>query len=77
MTTVSIAIPIELLAAYSRADLTRREIAERMGEPVGFGRLLGELHRAGLPLPRIASDPEAPGVQIVRDVTARAMARAG
>jgi hypothetical protein len=75
MSESRLAIPLDLLAAYSRAEITRRELAERIGEPVGFGRLPSALHHAGLPVPRIPSIPDAPGVRIVHDLTRQAMAR--
>ena len=59
-----------------RDGLTRREIAERVGQTVGFGLLLAELQRSGLPLPRIPSERNSPGVQMIKNLTERAMARA-
>jgi hypothetical protein len=70
------AIDKELLDAYSRGEITRREIAERTGQEVSFGTLLGQLHAHGLPLPRVPSDPRSPGVQLIRRLAARG-ARAG
>ncbi|MBV9735455.1 MAG: hypothetical protein JO209_06055 [Acidisphaera sp.] len=55
-----------LLESYSRGEVTRREIGERIGEPVGFGALLMQLHEQRLPLPRVPSDPQSPGVQLVK-----------
>ncbi|HEY5091094.1 MAG TPA: hypothetical protein VIK30_14040 [Polyangia bacterium] len=60
-----------LLEAYSRGEITRRDIQEKTGEPVGFGTLLGQLHAHNLPLPRYPSDPNSPGVQLVRRLTER------
>ena len=68
---MSITIPKELLEAYSRGELTRRELTDRLGEPIGFGPLLGELHRYGMSLPRTPTDPHSPGAVLVRDLAAR------
>lgn len=70
-------IPPDLLRAYSKGQLTRRELAERIGEPLTFGQVLQELQETGLPLPRIPSDPRSAGVQVVRELTIQAMKRAG
>jgi hypothetical protein len=64
-------IPIDLLRAYSRGEITRREIGARLGEEVGFGPLLAQLHAHDLPLPRIPSDPGSAGVQLVRRLAER------
>ena len=61
-----------LLLAYSRGELTRREIAQRTGQELRFGPLLAALHARGLPLPRLPSDPNAPGVQLIRRLAERA-----
>ena len=61
-----------LLEAFSRGEMTRREIEERVGEAVGFGALLLQLHAHRLPLPRIPSDPHSPGVRLIRELTERA-----
>lgn len=65
------AIEKDLLEAYSRGEITRREIAERTGREVSFGTLLGQLHARRLPLPRVPSDPHSPGVQLIRRLAAR------
>lgn len=67
-------IPTHLLRAFSHAELTRREMEERTGETIGFGRLLGELHRADLPLPRFPVTPDSPGIRMIKQLTERAMA---
>ncbi len=63
---MNVEISKDLLAAYSRAEITRKEIEERIGAPVSFGALLGQLHRSGLPFPRIKSDPQSPGIQLIQ-----------
>jgi hypothetical protein len=62
----SVGVPRPLLEAYSRGELTRREIEDRTGEAISFGRLLGFLHEQHLPLPRIPSDRQSPGVQLIK-----------
>jgi hypothetical protein len=46
-----IKIDRSLLEAYSRAEISRREISDRLDAEVGFGDLLAALHAEGLPLP--------------------------
>lgn len=70
------AIPSELLQAYSRAELTRREIASQLGRDVSFGALLGQLQEHSLPLPRVPSDQNSPGVKLIRELALQAVARA-
>jgi hypothetical protein len=65
-------IDTALLERYSRGEITRREIAEQIGASVSFGALLGQLHEHQLPLPRVPSDPESPGVQLVKRLAQRA-----
>jgi len=69
-------IDVSLLEAHSRGEVTRREIAERIGREVRFGELLGQLHAHGLKLPRVASDPRSPGVELIRRLAERGQ-RAG
>lgn len=66
-----------LVAAYSRGELTRREVEDRSGEIISFGAMLALLHEHGLPLPRIPSDPNSPGVQLIRQLVEKAASRAG
>ena len=63
-------IPREMLEAYSRAEMTRREIENTLDEPVGFGVLLRHLREAGLPLPNIPSDPDK--VRLMRELMEQA-----
>jgi hypothetical protein len=69
-------IPLDLLEAYSRGEITRREIEDRTGQVVGFGALLTGLHEHHLPLSRVPVDPNSPGVQLIRQLVGRAQ-RAG
>jgi hypothetical protein len=66
------ALPFELLLAYSQGRLTRREIAERLDRPLGFGTLLAALHANGLPLPRFPGNPHSPGAELVRRLAEQA-----
>ena len=64
-------IPRELLEAYSRGEVSRREIVERLREPVSFGQLLMQLHEHRLPLPRFPSNPQSVGVQLIKRLAER------
>jgi len=66
-------IEISLLEAFSRGEITRKEIEEQTGEAVSFSELLGQLHAHRLPLPRIPTDPQSPGVQLVKRLAERAL----
>jgi hypothetical protein len=66
------AIETSLLEAYSRAEITRREIEERTGQVVSFGALLRSLHDHGLPLPRFPTDPQSPGVLLIKRLAEQA-----
>jgi hypothetical protein len=50
-------IPITLLEAFSRGEITRKDIEDQTGEAVSFAALLAQLHRHHLPLPRLRSHP--------------------
>jgi hypothetical protein len=56
-------IKTTLLEAFSRGEITRKDIEEQTGEAVSFGMLLGQLHQHHLPLPRRTTDPQSPGRQ--------------
>jgi hypothetical protein len=58
-------IDAELREAFSRGEISRREIQDRLDAAVSFGALLAALHERGLPLPRVPSDPNAAGVQLI------------
>jgi hypothetical protein len=61
-----------LLEAYSRGEISRRDISNRMDAEVRFGDLLAALHAENLPLPRFPSDPNSPGVQFIKRLAERA-----
>jgi hypothetical protein len=61
-----------LLEAYSRGEISRRDISNRMDVEVRFGDLLAALHAEKLPLPRYPSDPNSPGVQLIKRLAERA-----
>lgn len=73
---MSAEVGLSLLEGYSRGEITRKEIEEQTGEAIGFGELLGQLHAHRLPLPRIPTDPQSPGVQLIKRLAERAL-RAG
>jgi len=68
-------IPITLLEAFSRGEISRKDIEDQTGECLNFSMLLAQLHRHHLPLPRIPSDPRSPGVQLIKRLTEQAMRR--
>jgi hypothetical protein len=61
-----------LLEAYSRAEISRRDISDRTGVEVKFGDLLAALHAEGLPLPRFPTHPDSPGVKLIKRLAERA-----
>jgi hypothetical protein len=61
-----------LLEAYSRAEISRRDISDRLGAEVKFGDLLAALHAEKLPLPRFPAHPDSPGVKLIRRLAERA-----
>ena len=68
-------VAITLLEAFSRGEISRKDIEEQTGEYLSFGMLLAQLHRHHLPLPRIRSDPQSPGVQLIKQLVEQAMRR--
>jgi len=60
-----------IFQAYSRAEISRAEVARRIGRDISFGELLANLREQKLPLPRYPSDPSSIGVQLIRDLAAR------
>ena len=58
--------------AYSRAEISRAEVARRIGRDIGFGELLLNLRKQKLPLPRYPSDPDSVGIRLIRDLALRA-----
>jgi hypothetical protein len=67
-----IEIRTELLEAYSRGEIVRREIGEQQQAGIGFGDLFAALLEHGLPLPRFPGHPESPGVQLIKKLAQRA-----
>ena len=65
--------PQDVFAAYSRGELTRQEVGDRLGAPIDFGDLLMKLHEHYLPLPRFPSDPNSEGVQLIKRLALRAL----
>jgi hypothetical protein len=61
-----------LLEAYSRGEISRRDISDGMRKEIGFGDLLAELHANGLPLPRFPSHPDSAGVKLIKRLAERA-----
>lgn len=65
-------IDLSLLQAYSRGEISRRDISDRLGTEIGFGKLLGALHAHRLPLPRFPAHPDSVGVKLIRRLAERA-----
>jgi hypothetical protein len=62
----------DLLEAYSRGEITRRDIEARVDKAVNFGQLLMQLHEHNLPWPRFPSDRQSVGVQLIKRLAERA-----
>jgi hypothetical protein len=62
-----------LVEAYSQGKITRHEIQNQTNQIIGFGFLLGQLHYYNLPLPRFPVDRQSLGVQLVKQLTQKAM----
>jgi hypothetical protein len=68
---MNIEIDRSLLEAYSRGEISRRDISDRMQIEIGFGDLLAALHSHGLPLPRFPSHPDSVGVKLIKRLAER------
>jgi hypothetical protein len=69
---MDVEIDRSLLEAYSRGEISRRDVSVRMNAEVRFGDLLAALHAAALPLPRFPAHPDSPGVKLIRRLAERA-----
>jgi hypothetical protein len=69
---MDVKIDRSLLEAYSRAEISRSEIGDRLDVEVSFGDLLAALHAEGLPLPRFPAHPDSPGVKLIKRLAGRA-----
>ncbi len=69
---MDVKIDRSLLEAYSRGEISRRDISDRMDTEVRFGDLFMALCEAGLPLPRFPCDRNSPGVQLIKRLAERA-----
>ena len=67
------AISLDLLDAYSRGEISRRDIGERLKTELSFGDLFGALLEHKLPLPRFPAHPGSPGVELIRRLAARGL----
>ena len=61
-----------IYAAYSRGEISRAEVERRVGYEVGFGDLIAKLRTHHFDLPKTPSNPQSRGVQMIRDLAARA-----
>ncbi|MBF0462308.1 MAG: hypothetical protein HQL87_13045 [Magnetococcales bacterium] len=66
----------EATESYSRGDINRTELGDRVGHEVDFADALQMLWRYHLPLPHRRSDPQSPGVQLICQLASRAVAHA-
>jgi hypothetical protein len=53
-------IKTTLLEAFSRGEITRKEIEEQTGEAVSFGTII-----------RVPGNPQSPGVQLIKRLAER------
>jgi len=63
----------DLLEAYSRGEISRRAIGDRLKIELSFGDLFSALLEHGLPLPRFPAHPGSPGVQLIKRLAARGL----
>jgi hypothetical protein len=63
--------PRLVLEALSRGEISRTDAGRRLGEELSFGDMLARLREYGLRLPRFKSDPDSPGVRLIRDLASR------
>ena len=69
---MDVKIDRSLLEAYSRGEISRRDISNKMDVEVRFGDLLAALHAENLRLPRFPAHPDSPGVELIRRLAERA-----
>lgn len=60
-----------IFEAVSRGEISRIEAGRRLGVELSFGDMLMALRRYGLRLPRFRSDPNSPGIRLIRDLASR------
>jgi len=60
-----------LLQAYSRGEISRRDISDRLNREISFGELLGASHAHRFPLPRFPAHPDSIGVKLIRRLAER------
>jgi hypothetical protein len=65
-------VDLDLLEAYSRGEISRRDIGDRRQADISFGDLFAALLEHGLPLPRFPGHPDWPGVQLIKELAQRA-----
>lgn len=61
----------QVVEAYSHGDISRAELGRRVGQEVDFTDALLMLRRYHLPLPHRPSDPQSPGVELIRQLASR------
>ncbi|MEO5332545.1 MAG: hypothetical protein H7839_11020 [Magnetococcus sp. YQC-5] len=61
----------EAVESYSRGDISRTELGLRVGREIDFADALQMVRQYRLPLPHRPSDPESPGVQLIRQLASR------
>ena len=63
--------PRSVFEALSRGEISRADAGRQLGEELSFGDMLARLREYGLRLPRFKSDPDSPGIRLIRDLASR------
>jgi hypothetical protein len=56
------------LERFSAGEISRIDVARLTGEHLSFGKLLGQLHDARLPLPRYSRALNPAGMGLLREI---------
>jgi hypothetical protein len=59
-------IPATPLKRFSDGEISRRDLAKLLGEPISFGDMLMMLHEHHLPLPHYGKPFNPQGVELIR-----------
>lgn len=61
-----------ILCRFSSGEIDRRTLQIELDREIDFADTLRLLHRYALKLPRVRSNPDAPGLKLLRDQIRRA-----